>query len=83
MTVATLTIRGLAEEVHARLRVRAARNGRSMEAEVRAILEERLVPIQSGIGLGSRIHARFAALDDAELTPPPRRDPPRAPDLGL
>ncbi len=34
----TLNIRRLADEVHARLRLRAARNGRSMEAEARDIL---------------------------------------------
>jgi plasmid stability protein len=33
-----LNIRNLPGEVHARLRVRAARAGRSMEAEARAIL---------------------------------------------
>lgn len=33
-----LTIRNLPADVHARLRVRAARAGRSMEAEARAIL---------------------------------------------
>ncbi len=38
--MAILNIRNLPEEVHARLRVRAARNGRSMEAEARAILAE-------------------------------------------
>lgn len=36
--MSTLTIRKLPDDVHARLRVRAATNGRSMEAEVRAIL---------------------------------------------
>jgi len=36
--MATLTIRNLPEEVRERLRIRAARNGRSMEAEVRTIL---------------------------------------------
>ena len=36
--VATLTIRKLPEETRARLRERAARAGRSMEAEVREIL---------------------------------------------
>ena len=40
--MATLTIRGLDPVTHARLRVEAARHGRSMEAEVRAILHERL-----------------------------------------
>lgn len=38
--MAVLTIRKLPDDVHARLRVRAAKNGRSMEAEARAILAE-------------------------------------------
>jgi plasmid stability protein len=37
--MATLTIRNLPDEVRDRLRVRAAQNGRSMEAEVRELLE--------------------------------------------
>jgi plasmid stability protein len=36
--MATLTIRNLPDEVRAQLRVRAARNGRSVEAEARAVL---------------------------------------------
>ena len=39
--MSTLTIRNVPEHVRQWLRERAARNGRSMEAEVRAILEER------------------------------------------
>lgn len=38
--MATLNVRNLSDVVHARLRVRAAKAGRSMEAEVRAILEK-------------------------------------------
>lgn len=38
--MATLTVRNLPDEVRERLRLRAARAGRSMEAEVRAILTE-------------------------------------------
>ena len=38
--MATLTIRNLSDQTRERLRVRAARHGRSMEAEVRAILTE-------------------------------------------
>jgi plasmid stability protein len=38
--MAVLNIRNLPDEVRERLRVRAARHGRSMEAEVRAILAE-------------------------------------------
>jgi plasmid stability protein len=36
--MATLTVRNLEDEVRDRLRVRAARSGRSMEDEVRVIL---------------------------------------------
>lgn len=38
--MATLTIRKLPEEVHRRLRLRAARRGHSMEAEAREILAQ-------------------------------------------
>ncbi len=38
--MAVLNIRNLPDEVHARLRIRAARAGRSMEAEARTILIE-------------------------------------------
>jgi len=36
--MAVLNIRNLSDEVHRRLRLRAAKSGRSMEAEARAIL---------------------------------------------
>lgn len=36
--MAVLTVRNLPDEVHRALRLRAARHGRSMEAEVREIL---------------------------------------------
>jgi plasmid stability protein len=66
--MATLTIRGLDTVTHARLRVEAARHGRSMEAEVRAILQERLTLNSAEHGLGSRIRARFQGLEgDLEL----------------
>ncbi len=39
--MATLTIRRLDDEVHARLRTQARANKRSLEAEVRLILEAR------------------------------------------
>jgi plasmid stability protein len=38
--MAVLNIRNLPSEVHTRLRIRAAKAGRSMEAEARAILIE-------------------------------------------
>lgn len=37
--MATLTIRNLPEATHKALRIRAAENGRSVEAEVRALIE--------------------------------------------
>jgi antitoxin FitA len=74
----TLTIRGLDPQTHARLRVEAARHGRSMEAEVRAILQERLAPHLAERGLGSKIHERFAALDTELPIPDRNSEPPRA-----
>ena len=50
--MATLTVRNLPDEVHRALRVRAARRGRSTEAEVRAILEETTLP-EGRVSLGS------------------------------
>jgi plasmid stability protein len=79
--MATLTIRGLNDETKARLRLSAARHGRSMEAEVRSILEEALPHPQASGGLGSRIHARFADIDGVELDLPRRSEMPRAPSL--
>jgi plasmid stability protein len=76
--VATLTIRGLDDDTKARLRVSAAQHGRSMEAEVRAILEDALPSQRTTGGLGSRIRARFAAVGGVELEPPSRSEMPRA-----
>lgn len=77
--MATLTIRELDDELHARLRVHAAKHGRSMEAEVRALLEERLSssPLPES-GLGSRIHARFTTIGYAEFELPARSEEARA-----
>ena len=51
-----LTVRNLSDEVHRALRVRAALRGRSTEAEVRAILEETVLP-EGRVGLGSLLTA--------------------------
>ena len=42
--MAMLTVRNIPDEVHRALRVRAALQGHSMEAEVRAILESAVSP---------------------------------------
>lgn len=74
----TLTIRGLDPDTHARLRIEAAHHGRSMEAEVRAILRERLTPQSSERGLGSKIHERFAGLGGELRVPERSSESPRA-----
>ena len=81
--MATLTIRGLDPVTHARLRVEAAQHGRSMEAEVRAILRERLAPGVGERGLGSHIRARFTGIEgDLEL-PERSGELPRAAEFDL
>lgn len=42
--MASITVRNLPDETHRALRVRAAQNGRSTEAEIRAILEATVRP---------------------------------------
>ena len=79
--MATLTIRGIDDELRSRLRLRAAEHGRSMEAEVRAILKESLAKPRPSSGLGSRIHQRFTAVGNVELDVPVRADQPRMPAL--
>ncbi len=75
--MATLTIRDLDEDLRAQLRVRAARHGRSMEAEVRAILRDALAKPQVSGGLGTRVHQRFATLGGIDLEQPERVERPR------
>lgn len=77
-----LTIRNVDPDLKERLRVQAARHGRSMEAEVRQILRKGLEGephAASGLSFSQRIQARFAGLSEGELELPPRepaRDPP-------
>jgi antitoxin FitA len=74
----TLTIRNLEPEIKTKLRIAAASNGRSMEEEMRTILRNVLAPQAISVGLGSRIHARFAALGGVDLDIPARSSMPRA-----
>jgi plasmid stability protein len=77
--MATLTIRQLDERTKARLRVRAAHHGRSMEEEAREILRAALrIPVTRE-NLADAIRRRFAAVGGVELELPPRdalRPPP-------
>lgn len=77
--MASITIRQLPENTKRKLRIRAAKHGRSMEQEAREILKVELNrPIQSGKDLVESIRRRFAPLGGVDLEIPPRgpiRDP--------
>jgi plasmid stability protein len=79
---ATLTIRNIDAAVKERLRVRAARHGRSMEAEARSILSAAVAADQDQPepNLAEAIRRRFAPLGgvDLELPPPEFVDEPPA-----
>ncbi|MBV8737035.1 MAG: plasmid stabilization protein [Alphaproteobacteria bacterium] len=70
--MATLTIRNVDTVVKERLRVLAARHGRSMEAEVRAILSEAAAGEndEPEPNLAEAIRRRFAPLGGVDLELP-------------
>lgn len=71
--MAVMTIRNIDDEIKARLRVRAAIHGRSMEDEARDILRSALsTEVPRPRNLGQAIHQRFAALGGVELPVVPR-----------
>ncbi|MBF5093560.1 plasmid stabilization protein [Azospirillum sp. INR13] len=78
--MASITIRNLEDPLKARLRIRAAHHGRSMEDEARHILRAALTEEnQPAPDLGEAIHQRFARLDGvdlAEVERAPLRTPP-------
>lgn len=78
--MASITIRDLDPELKAKLRIRAARHGRAMEEEVRAILRAALAEGDpTPASLGQAIQSRFRGLGGVELSIPPRdamREPP-------
>ena len=74
----TLTVRNVEPAIKDKLRRAAAAHGRSMEEEVRTILRNALSQPAAAGGLGSRIHARFAALGGVDLPLPTRKDRVRA-----
>lgn len=79
--MASITIRNLDERTKARLRVRAAQHGRSMEEEARTLLRAALS--EDGVprgNLADAIRARFRRLGGIELRLParePMREPPK------
>lgn len=67
--MANLTVRNLSEEIHRALRMRAARHGRSTEAEVRVILQETVLPSER-LKIGSEIHRiaqEIGCMDELEI----------------
>ena len=77
--MASITIRKLDPAVKERLRVRAARHGRSMEDEVRRILAEVAAAPEPRESLADIARSLFDPENGVELGLPPRepaRDPP-------
>ena len=79
--IASIIVRNLDEGLKRRLRIRAAQNGRSMEAEVRDILQTALNSQPAAPeNLATAIRSRFEPLGGVELDLPPRshtRTPPK------
>ena len=80
--MSAVSIRNLDDRVKERLRLRAARHGRSMEAEMRAILTEAVREPGEEKGLLPVLMERFSELGGVELDIPARTLRPRAADLG-
>ncbi len=77
--MSTLTIRQLDERTHARLRGRAAEHGRSVEAEVRAILDAAVNRPEHNLLLA--LQASMSEVGGVDLELAPRNDKPRAVDI--
>ena len=69
--MASITIRNLDDSVKQRLRVRAAKHGRSMEEEARRILTAGVIP-DDGRALATAIRALFEPLGGVEIPEYPR-----------
>jgi plasmid stability protein len=79
--MATLTIRKLHPGLKDRLRVLAARHGRSMEEEVRQILARALADDAEPDNMFDRMRRHFVGLGGVDLELPPRRPGREPPDL--
>ncbi|MCV9940597.1 plasmid stabilization protein [Boseaceae bacterium BT-24-1] len=80
--MASMTIRNIEDQLKARLRVRAAEHGRSMEDEARDILRIALAgEAQRPANLAASIRTRLAATGGVQLDIPPREALPEPPDF--
>lgn len=75
--MAAVSIRDLDDRVRELLRIRAAEHGRSMEAEIRAILTAAVSDVSGEPGLAQALRNRFGALGGMELELPARSEAPR------
>lgn len=79
--MAAVSVRDLDDDVKERLRIRAAANGRSMEAEIRAILVTAVNEPEQSEGFLSALVDRFGVLGGVDLNLPPRATPTRGADF--
>jgi plasmid stability protein len=80
-SMASITIRNLDDSLKEALRRRAAGHGRSMEEEVRRILDAEVYrdSRRPGEGLGTWMARRFSEIGGGELPIPPRTGDMRKP----
>ena len=76
-----LSIRDLDDSVMEKLRLRAARHGRSLEAEIRLILTATATEDEPRNNLFSALSERFTQLGGVDLDLPARTAAPRAADF--
>lgn len=76
--MASITIRRLPENTKRRLRIRAARNGHSMEQEARELIETGLSTPESTTNIGEKIRKIFAPFGGVNLKIPPREPIPES-----
>jgi len=79
--MAAVSIRNLDDDVKERLRLRAASHGRSMESEIRSILEEAVAEPDVRPGMLVTLMERLGELGGIDLEVPARRTPARAADF--
>ncbi len=79
--LAAISVRNLDDHVKERLRIRAARHGRSMESEIRAILVDAVRELDDADGLFQEMLDRFGEIGGVELELLLRTTPVRAADF--
>ncbi len=82
VALTAVRIGNLDDQVLQRLRARAAQHGRTLEAEIRAILTDAVSEPGEAEGLFQAIVRRFGELGGVDLELPPRIEQPRAAEFG-